>query len=104
MTPPVSVSPSMGVRKMASMSMPVEVTSGIDSTTKVVPRKVFSWKFSNTWWKKVALNSSEPSKLVVLAPTSKLSTNSGRKLVSVTASRPVPPVGSPLEEMERSRL
>src|SRR5690606_18492976 len=50
-TPPWKLRPSMGENHRKSASMPREVSSGIDSTTKAVPRKVLSWKSWNVWSK-----------------------------------------------------
>ncbi len=50
-TPPWKLRPSIGVNQTMSASMPREVSSGIGSTVKPTPLKVFSWKFSNRWSK-----------------------------------------------------
>ena len=50
--------------------MPREVTSGIERTTKLVPRKLLSWKSLYVWWNKVALSSRLPPAQVVLVPSS----------------------------------
>lgn len=40
---------SIGGAHARSTSTPCEVTSGIDTTTKLMPVKVLSWKSSNFW-------------------------------------------------------
>ena len=50
--------------------MPLETTSGIERTTKLVPRKLLSWKFSYVWWNSAPLSSRLPPIHVVLAPSS----------------------------------
>src|SRR3546814_435534 len=69
--PPCNISPRIvrGCHRI-SASRPCDVTFGIERTTKLVPRKLLSWKSSYCWWNSVALSSSDPSAQVVFAPSS----------------------------------
>src|SRR5690606_10376275 len=104
-TPPCSIKPgtARGCHRI-SEATPDDVTFGIDRTTKLVPRKLLSWKSSYSWWNRVALSSRLPSAHVVLAPSSKLSTNSPTNEVSSTGVMPGPLAELPAADCTRSRL